>query len=61
MAKTREFVDVRRGGLETEEPLPVEAFMKSLDDLQHDVVTTRNHVWERVADGTLSIEHLKRL
>ena len=61
MAETREFVDVRRGGLETEEPLPVEAFMKSLDDLQHDVVTTRNHVWERVADGTLSIEHLKRL
>ena len=61
MADTREFVDVRRGGLETEEPLPVEAFMKSLDDLQHDVVTTRNHVWERVADGTLSLEHLKRL
>jgi pyrroloquinoline quinone (PQQ) biosynthesis protein C len=61
MAETREFVDVRRGGLETEEPLPVEAFMKSLDDLQHDVVTTRNHVWERVADGTLSEHLLKRL
>jgi len=57
----REFKDVRRAGGENAPALPVDEFMAGLEALQAEVATERNHVWERVADGTLSLELLKRL
>ena len=57
----REFKDVRGGGAESGRALPVDQFMQSLEALQAEVATERNRVWERVADGTLSLDLLKRL
>ncbi len=62
MSEVREFKDVRtaKGG-EDAPALPVEEFMAGLEALQAEVATERNRVWPKVADGTLSIELLKRL
>ena len=57
----REFRDVRGGGTEAKKALPVDKFMQSLEALQKDVATEKNQVWQRVADGTLSLRLLKRL
>jgi pyrroloquinoline quinone (PQQ) biosynthesis protein C len=59
MTDVREFKDIRRGG--AVEGAPVEAFMAGLEALQAEVATARNHVWERVADGRLSVALLERL
>jgi len=59
MTDVREFKDIRKAGA-TADALPVDAFMASLEQVQAEICTTRNQVWERVADGTLSIELLKR-
>lgn len=56
---TREFKDIRHG-TGVAEALPVEEFMASLEQVQADICVHRNQVWERVADGTLSVEYLKR-
>lgn len=61
MSEHREFVDVRGAGAETQGALPVDEFMAGLGALQAEVATEKNLVWERVADGTLSTELLKRL
>ena len=57
----RAFKDVRGAGAESGAALPVDQFMQSLEALQAEVATEKNRVWERVADGTLSLELLKRL
>ena len=59
VAEVREFKDIR-GGARDEEALSVEEFMADLEALQPEMATTRNRVWERVADGTLSVELVKR-
>lgn len=59
----RDFKDVRRSGGATglpTEALPVDEFMAGLEALQAELVTTRNQVWERVAEGTLSEDYLRR-
>lgn len=61
MAEHREFRDIRGSGAENAPALPVDEFMVGLEALQADIATAKNLVWERVADGTLSMEHLKRL
>ena len=61
MSEHREFVDVRGSRAETEGALPVDEFMAGLEALQAEIATEKNLVWERVADGTLSMELLKRL
>jgi len=57
----REFKDIRGSGAENAPAQPVDEFMASLEALQAEVATEKNLVWERVADGTLSIDILKRL
>jgi len=59
MTDVREFKDIRKSAA-VADALPVDAFMASLEQVQAEICTTRNQVWERVADGTLSIELLKR-
>ncbi len=59
MTEVREFKDIRRGG--AVEGASVEAFMADLEAVQAEVATARNHVWERVADGRLSLDLLRRL
>jgi pyrroloquinoline quinone (PQQ) biosynthesis protein C len=59
MTEVREFKDIRRGG--PVEGATVEAFMAGLEALQAEVATARNQVWERVADGRLSVPLLERL
>src|SRR5438445_5260923 len=62
MSDTREFKDIRAGAAAEDAPaLPVDEFMAGLEALQAEIATTKNVVWERVADGTLSEEYLKRL
>jgi pyrroloquinoline quinone (PQQ) biosynthesis protein C len=61
MTQHREFKDIRGSGAESGVALPVDEFMASLEATQRDVATEKNLVWERVADGTLSMELLKRL
>lgn len=59
--EVREFRDVRAGSSGEDDPaLPVEEFMDQLEALQAELVPTRNQLWERVADGTLSEELLER-
>jgi pyrroloquinoline quinone (PQQ) biosynthesis protein C len=60
MGEVREFKDIRRAG-PREEALPVEEFMNGLEAMQVEVATAKNLVWERVADGTLSLDLVKRL
>jgi pyrroloquinoline quinone (PQQ) biosynthesis protein C len=57
----RAFKDVRGAGAEHTGALPVDDFMRGLEALQAEVATEKNRVWERVADGTLSLDLLKRL
>lgn len=59
MSEIREFRDIRRGV--SSEALPVEDFMAELEGIQARIYTTRNRLWHHVADGTLSVEYLKRL
>src|SRR5262249_12649144 len=61
MSEQREFRDIRGSGSENAPALPVDEFMAGLEALQAEVATEKNLVWERVADGTLSMELLKRL
>jgi len=65
MSDTREFKDIRTGAstaqAEDAPALPVDEFMAGLEALQAEVATAKNIVWERVADGTLSEELLRRL
>lgn len=61
MSEHREFKDIRGVDAENGPALPVDEFMASLEALQAEVATEKNLVWERVADGTLSMELLRRL
>ena len=58
MTAVREFKDVRRGTLH--EVVPVDEFMAELEQIQATVCSTRNQLWQHVADGTLSEQYLKR-
>jgi pyrroloquinoline quinone (PQQ) biosynthesis protein C len=66
-SEVREFRDIRRAGgtvgtgREDGPALSVDEFMTSLEALQASIATERNEVWRRVADGTLSLDLLKRL
>ena len=61
MSEHREFTDIRSGaGADAAPGLPVDEFMEKLETTQREIATAKNLVWERVADGTLSIELLKR-
>ena len=62
MTETREFKDIRTGDAAGEDApaQPVDEFMAGLEALQAEVATEKNVVWERVADGTLSMDYLKR-
>lgn len=57
----REFRNVRGAGAECARAQPVAQFMRGLEALQREIATERNRVWERVADGTLSVPLLERL
>ena len=58
----REFKDLRGGeNHEGGSGRPVDEFMDGLEALQAEIATAKNVLWERVADGTLSEGHLKRL
>jgi pyrroloquinoline quinone (PQQ) biosynthesis protein C len=61
MSEHRDFRDVRGSGAENAAALPVDEYMAGLEALQAEIATEKNLVWERVADGTLSMELLKRL
>lgn len=61
MAEHREFKDIRGAGTENGPALEVDEYMQSLEALQAEIATDKNIVWERVADGMLSDEYLKRL
>jgi len=56
---TREFHDIRHEN-RTASAKPVEEFMTELSTLQTEICTTKNMMWEAVADGSLSEEYLKR-
>ncbi len=58
MTAVREFKDVRRGA--EHRVLPVDEFMQELEGIQASICTTRNQVWQHVADGTLSEAFLRR-
>ncbi|TMK56773.1 MAG: hypothetical protein E6G60_17660 [Actinobacteria bacterium] len=61
MSEHREFTDIRSGaGADAAPGLPVDEFMEKLETTQREIATAKNLVWERVADGTLSMEFLKR-
>ena len=56
----RQFHDIRRQ--DRSSPVKsVEEFMAELETLQTEICTTKNLVWEAVADGSLSEEYLRRL
>ncbi len=59
-ADVRAFEDIRQPGRAAVAALPVDDFMASLEQVQADICVTRNQVWERVADGTLSLPLLER-
>lgn len=61
MAEQREFKDIRGSGAEHGPAMPVDEFMQTLEATQGEIATEKNVVWERVADGTLSMDFLKRL
>ena len=61
MSEHREFRDIRGADAEHGPALPVDEFMASLEALQAEVATEKNLVWERVGDGSLSMQLLKRL
>src|SRR4029079_17719167 len=58
----REATDIRSGTATGDAlALPVDEFMAGLEALQAEIATEKNLVWERVADGTLSVPYLERL
>jgi pyrroloquinoline quinone (PQQ) biosynthesis protein C len=59
MTEVREFKDVR-GRAAAGTALPVDEFMAELERLQVELVPVRNQLWQAVADGTLSVELVKR-
>jgi len=62
MTTTREFKDIREGS--DDEPLigmPVDAFMEQLAQLESQLMTQRNHIWDHIEDGTLSLDLVHRL
>ena len=61
MSEHREFKEIGGANEEGAPGLSVDEFMAGLEALQAEVATEKNLVWERVADGTLSEELLKRL
>lgn len=61
MSEHRDFKTIAGANEEGATGLPVDEFMAGLEALQGEVATEKNLVWERVADGTLSEELLKRL
>ena len=61
MSEHREFKKIGGENDEGAAGLPVDEYMASLEALQAEVATEKNVVWERVADGTLSEDLLKRL
>lgn len=58
MTSVREFRDIRHSGARA--ALPVDEFMAELEGIQRSICVTRNQLWQHVADGTLSMEYLKR-
>lgn len=56
----REFRDIRREGAD-EKAKPVDEFMAELESIQAERCSEKNLLWEAVADGSLSEEHLRRL
>lgn len=56
----RKFGDIRSRRTMTQ-ALPVDDFMAELTAMQKEICHTKNLVWERVADGTLHLDYLKRL
>lgn len=58
MTDVREFKDIRGGT--ARDVVPVEEFMAELEGIQRSICVDRNQVWGHVADGTLSLEFLKR-
>lgn len=61
MTDVRGFHDIRSSsGLARPAAKPVEDFMAEMEGIQASVCATRNRVWERVADGTLSLPYLRR-
>jgi hypothetical protein len=56
----RSFEDVR-GRKAVTPALPVDEFMAGLETLQAEICTTKNMVWEAVANGTLHLDYVKRL
>jgi len=59
MSDHRQFSDIR-GGVR-HEAKPVDEFMAELEGIQAAIMTNRNEVWRRVADGTLALPLLERL
>ncbi len=57
----REFTHVRGENTEGTPGLSVDEFMQGLEATQREIATDKNILWERIADGTLSEELLKRL
>jgi pyrroloquinoline quinone (PQQ) biosynthesis protein C len=60
MPEVRAFKDIRRAD-DGRAALPVDEFMAGLEALQAEVATTRNQLWDRIAEGTLSLDLVKRL
>jgi pyrroloquinoline quinone (PQQ) biosynthesis protein C len=58
VTETREFKDIRKGT--DAEALPVDEFINELEKMHAEVCTERNRLWAGVADGTLSLDLLKR-
>ena len=54
MSDHRQFSDIRGGTRHRAKP--VDEFMAELEGIQAAITTDRNQVWERVADGTLSLD-----
>ena len=59
-ASPRHFADVR-GRRVVSAAQPVDQFMTGLEALQSEICTTKNLVWEAVADGSLDPDLVKRL
>jgi pyrroloquinoline quinone (PQQ) biosynthesis protein C len=56
----RKFENIR-GRREVGTAQPVDEFMAELEALQSEIRTTKNHLWEAGADGSLNLEWVKRL
>jgi pyrroloquinoline quinone (PQQ) biosynthesis protein C len=58
--EVRKFDDIR-GRRTVAAALPVDEFMAGLEAIQAEIRTTKNHLWEAVADGTLAVPLVQRL